>query len=87
MQIEMGSAFWGFVWVASILIGAVVGNQKGQGISGFILALLLGPLGALIVLLSGASNRIKCPNCAEPIRKEAKICPHCKLPVKAENPA
>jgi DNA-directed RNA polymerase subunit RPC12/RpoP len=30
------------------------------------------------------TNRIKCPECAEPIRPEAKICPHCRSRISLE---
>ena len=38
------------IFIVSIVIGCLIGSAKGQFASGFILSLLLGPLGVLIVL-------------------------------------
>jgi len=73
-----------FVWLASFLISAVIGAKKGNPIGGAFLGLVLGPLGAIIVLLSGDRNRVACPYCAEKIMKTAKICPHCHKELKQQ---
>ena len=38
------------IWGVSIVIGCLVGEAKGQALSGFLWSFLLGPLGVLIVL-------------------------------------
>jgi predicted amidophosphoribosyltransferase len=37
---------------------------------------LLGPLALLMFAVS--PDRAKCPHCAERVRFEAKVCPHCQ---------
>jgi len=66
----------------SILVSSVIGSRKGSPIAGTVLGLILGPLGAIIVLLSGDKNRIACQYCAEKIQKVAKICPHCRKDIQ-----
>jgi len=67
--------------IAWMLFGALIGisaaKRKGFGTAnGVIGGLLLGPFSILMYFVS--SDRRKCPQCAEWIKKEAKICPHCK---------
>jgi hypothetical protein len=64
-------------WIFCILIGALIGQYKGRVGSGVVWSLLLGPIGWLIVALMKDLRR-KCPHCAEAIKPEAKICPHCR---------
>jgi hypothetical protein len=62
----------------SELVGVSVLLTQEAGVLG---GLLLGPLAFLMFFISGVSgsdrNR-KCPNCAEFVKAEAKICKHCK---------
>ena len=64
------------IWVVSFLISVVIGTRKGNPIGGASLGYLLGPLGAIIVLLSGNKNRKACPYCADKKQKKAILCPH-----------
>ena len=73
-------------WILSVVlfgfIGCFIGQSKGAGGAGFVLGALLGPVGCVLAaFLEG--NRIPCPFCAERVRPEAKVCPHCRnqLPV------
>jgi hypothetical protein len=66
--------FWVLI---GVLIGIAAAQKRGLGMAeGIIGGILLGPLAFLMFFLSG--NRYKCPSCAEFIKKEAKVCPHCK---------
>jgi phosphotransferase system glucose/maltose/N-acetylglucosamine-specific IIC component len=65
-------------WVLfGALIGVSAAQRRGFSVAGGIIGgLLLGPLSFLMYFASG--DRRKCPQCAEWIKKEAKLCPHCK---------
>ena len=69
---------WFIIWVVSVLISTAIGSKKGNPISGFIVGILLGPIGVILAILSSDNTRINCKYCAENIRKEAVICPHCQ---------
>ena len=77
------------VWIVSCVLGGMIGSGKGKGGTGFVLGLLLGPLGVIITLFLkedtakveaeaiGSGDSRKCPFCAELIKAEAKVCKHC----------
>lgn len=80
----------GLFW---ILIGALIGiaaaQKKGFNVAGGAIGgALLGPLAFLLFFVSGIASsseqRVKCPYCAEMVKREALVCPHCKrdLPVR-----
>jgi hypothetical protein len=70
-------------WVIFALLGAAVGSTKGRGGFGFVLGLMLGPIGVLIVaLLQG--NRTRCPDCKTLIHNEAVVCSSCGRKIQAE---
>lgn len=64
-------------WFICGLIAAAIGSSKGEGCVGFIIGLILGPLGILAALLS-KGNRVRCPYCREYIDKKATKCPKCQ---------
>lgn len=64
-------------WFLCALIGAWVGSGKNETFGGFMLGLLLGPLGLLIAIISPGDRRA-CPHCAEKVLRAAKVCPHCQ---------
>ena len=72
----------GLTWLLSLIASAVIGSRKGNPVGGTFLGLALGPIGLVIVLLSGSANRISCPYCAEKILKKATVCPHCQRDLK-----
>lgn len=65
------------IWLLFGIVAAMIGKQKGEGLSGFILGILFGPIGILIVLF-GKGNRKTCPACKELIHKDATRCPRCQ---------
>lgn len=65
------------IWLACGLISAMIGSKKGAGCSGFIIGIILGPLGIVAALIS-KGNRKTCPFCKELIHKDAVVCPHCQ---------
>ena len=58
------------------VITSLIGSRKGEGISGFFVGLIFGPLGIIIALYT-QGNRIKCTSCKELINKDATRCPKC----------
>lgn len=78
-------------WLGFSVIVGVAANTRGRsGIGWLFLSLLISPLlsGLLLVALPKLNlepqlgigewkDRRPCPFCAEPIRREAKVCKHC----------
>ncbi len=76
------------LWVA-IVVGAVwvSGRKKGLALWGWVLGILLGWIGVIIMMVippSPESQRrealltgFACPHCHEPVRHGASVCPHC----------
>lgn len=73
----------GLAW---IILGGLIGYAASQRrhyspVAGFLGGALLGPFSFLMYAVSGISRgdkRRKCPHCAELIKVEAKVCPHCQ---------
>ena len=71
------------IW-ACFGIGAVIvaSNRGDSGCTAFLWGVLLGPIGLLIVILSGGR---RCPHCKSKIHQQATICPMCQQPVPLED--
>ncbi len=72
----MWMVFWALF---GALIGVSAAQRRGFSVAaGIIGGLLLGPL-AVLIFVSGYARRCdpKCPQCAEWIKAEAKVCKHC----------
>ena len=67
-------------WLLCGVVAAVIGAKKGAGGTGFILGVLLGPFGILIVLFV-KGDRKTCPFCRELIHESAIVCSHCQRDV------
>lgn len=78
-----------FVFAGLALIPASVARDKGRSfgvwwlygllfwIVALIHALLLSPEGEALDRKAVAAGNLKCPSCAEWIRRDAKVCRHC----------
>lgn len=78
------------IWIASSILGVMIGSSKGRSGAGFALGFLLGPLGVIITLFLkpdtakveeealGSGGMRKCPFCAELVKTEALVCKHCQ---------
>lgn len=79
-----------YFWLAFGVITAVVAFNKGRSVVGwFVIGALFGPFGLLAsVFVStevkaleerkvGSGELKKCPDCAELVKAEAKVCKHC----------
>ena len=63
-------------WLLFGWIGLLIGQRKGRPTGGFLLGVLLGPLGWLVVAL-GPSYLPKCPACLGHVNPRASMCRHC----------
>ena len=57
-------------------IGYALGNMRSNGSLGFLLGLLLGPIGWIITLLVPEGGA-KCPECLGSVPVGARRCKHC----------
>lgn len=78
-----------FFWLMFALVVGMIASSRGRsGFGWFLLACLVSPLLAGIFLLVSSnlatkaerpdpSTHVKCPDCAELVLAEAKVCKHC----------
>lgn len=67
----------GLANVLSAAVGYVIGHRLGRPVAGIVWALLLGPLGWLVVLAVGDA-RSRCAECGKPLAAEhARRCAAC----------
>ena len=70
-------------WIIMAGIVAMIANSRGQSVaSWFVYGLLLWPIALVHILLTGpsptsANGLRKCPDCAEVIKADAKVCRYC----------
>ncbi|ODS01542.1 hypothetical protein AUC71_03100 [Methyloceanibacter marginalis] len=85
------------LWLGlAVAIGAIASNKGRNFFGWFLLSLLLSPLIAGVLLAAAGSKQTSvpsasahgwsCVHCAEPIRIEAKICPHCRSTLPEVDP-
>jgi len=69
------------------VVGSAIGHQRQRAGAGFVLGVLLGPIGWLLILFLPAAGR-KCPACLGVVPHQARRCQHCgeELSVVASNP-
>lgn len=84
---------WFLFWVLFAAVVAIVASSRGRsGFGWFLLAVIISPLLAIILVALLPSMKtaaagehetptpdthVKCPDCAELVRKEARVCKHC----------
>lgn len=73
------------VWLFLAFIGALLGGLlKGRAGEGFLLGLLLGVIGWLIIFLLH-DHRLRCPECRGVIEAGAGRCKNCGAPLMASS--
>jgi len=78
-------------WLIMAGVVAIIAHAKGRGALGwFLYGFVIWPIALVHILVTTASQqslderalasgeRVRCPYCAEIIRREAKVCPHCQ---------
>lgn len=70
-------------WVVCGIAGAIIGSSKNAGCGGFILGLLLGPIGLLAAFT--LDNRQQCPQCKSRVDDGAVMCPQCHAAMDVSN--
>lgn len=77
------------LWLICGGIAAMIASSKGgSGVIGFIVGVLLGPIGVIVSFFLGnekaaaaaqisTGERKKCPRCAELVQPDAMVCKHC----------
>src|SRR5574337_683335 len=61
-------------------IGILIGQRKGRAMAGLIFAILLGPIGWLLIFLGpdmNAKKSVKCPHCDGIVPIGQSACNHC----------
>lgn len=66
-------------WLVCGFVGAIIGSAKQSGFAGFLLGLILGPLGLLAAFM--VDGRAKCPTCAGRLHSGSRLCHHCGQPI------
>ncbi len=72
------------VWLLFAIATAAVGGRTNRAGTGFLLGLLLGPFGLIIMLVSKGPRK-ECPFCREWVHPKAIVCPHCQRDLPAPN--
>lgn len=81
------------IWIVMGFIGMAIGSSKGRGGFGFLMGLLLGFIGWIIVAVmpeakqapttvAGTPTNVVCPHCRAPIDRRASVCATCRRDVK-----
>ncbi len=80
--------FWLATMVGAVWVSVHLGHKKDLSLLGWVLGIVLGWIGAVIMLIIPASaeaqrrvalaNGFACPYCQEPVRHGATVCPHCQ---------
>ena len=67
-------------WVSCGIIGMFITGAGGKGIiTGFMLGLLLGPIGVVAsFFVASATEKKTCPHCMSKIHAQASVCPKCQ---------
>lgn len=87
-----------FYFGASVVVGIIAASKDRRGFGYFALSLVLSPIliGILILLLPSLKQQtvllaaeaatpethVRCPDCRELVRMDARVCKHCKIALR-----
>lgn len=76
------------MWLGfAFAVGIFAGRRDRNGLGWFLLAAVISPLFAgVLLLVVGEGRSARCPFCAERIKQAATICPHCRTSLVAASP-
>jgi len=66
-----------FLWLICPVVAGLVAARRDRAGIGFILGLVLGPLGIVAAFVIRGNRRL-CTFCKELVHNEATVCPHCQ---------
>jgi len=68
-----------FLWFAPIVVGSLIADRKGlSGCGAAFLGFILSWIGvAVVLLMPGKPKKRKCPECAERVMPDARVCRFC----------
>ena len=76
MGCAMGFAF--FYLILCVVAGMAASSRGHSGVGFFLLSLIVSPvIGLILALVIQPGGMRVCPNCAEKVKAEAKLCKHC----------
>ena len=80
---------WIVIWLSAVLVGAIIGSNKGKTGTGIVLSLLLSWIGVIIVAVLQPSQEFveekKKAEESEMLQSGSmKKCPHCSELIKSE---
>ena len=81
-------------WFGSALLSFIDGAKKNRPFEGFILGILLGPIGLIIInnlnvvqehMDNNDFSLQECPACRKDVSSKAASCPHCGHPINEQS--
>lgn len=81
-----------FVWVMIAIVCAVIASNKGRsGFGWLVLGALFGVFALIVVACLSSTDADpslkRCPDCAEAVQPEARVCKHCGYRFEGPAPA
>lgn len=68
---------YGFLAVVFAIVSAWIGERKGRRTEGFVLGIMLGPVGLIITVLLDDRRFSTCPRCKKNNLQSHAFCCHC----------
>ena len=77
--VTMDAIVWILIWLGLSLVIGEFAHRKGKSAAVWmVVAVLISPLIAFVILVSESSDSRTCPFCAERVKAAAKVCRYCR---------